>query len=232
MDALIDYYYSFFFAIYPYICLAIFVLGCLVRYEREQYSWRASSSQLLADRGLRVGNILFHIGILVIFAGHLFGLLTPHAIYGYFIADNHKQLLAIIVGGVAGIMVFVGLSILIYRRLFVPRIRSTSAVSDIMVIIILWIQVTLGLLTIPFSLGHEEPTTMLNLASWAQYVLTFRADPASFVRGTDWVFQVHIILGLTIFLLFPFTRLVHMLSAPLEYLWRPYQVVRSREARR
>lgn len=229
---MIDYYYTFFFGIYPYICLSIFVIGNLVRYEREQYSWRASSSQLLADKGLRVGNILFHIGIIVIFAGHLFGLLTPHFIYEYVITPQNKQMVAIVVGGVAGILGFIGLTILCWRRLFVARIRRNSSFLDIAVIVIFWIQITLGLITIPFSLGHQEPTTMLNLSSWAQYVLTFRADAADFIRGTEWVFQVHIILGLTIFLIFPFTRLVHMLSLPAKYLWRPYQVVRSREARR
>lgn len=229
---MIDYYYTFFFGIYPYICLSIFVIGNLVRYDREQYSWRASSSQLLADKGLRIGNILFHIGIIVIFLGHLFGLLTPHFIYEYFITAENKQMLAIIVGGIAGVLGFIGLTILVYRRLFVARIRATSSVMDIAVLLIFWVQITLGLATIPFSLGHHDATTMLNLSNWAQYVLTFRADPASFIRGTEWVFQVHIILGLTIFLIFPFTRLVHMLSAPVKYLWRPYQVVRSRSARR
>lgn len=229
---MIDYYYTFFFAIYPYICLSIFVIGNLVRYDREQYSWRASSSQMLADKGLRVGNILFHVGIIVIFMGHLVGLLTPHFIYEHFISAGNKQMLAIVVGGIAGVLGFIGLTILVYRRLFVPRIRMTSSLMDITILLIFWVQITLGLATIPFSLGHPDPTTMLNLSNWAQYVLTFRADPASFIRGTEWVFQVHIILGLTIFLIFPFTRLVHMLSAPVKYLWRPYQVVRSRDARR
>lgn len=227
-----EYYYSFFFGIYPYICLAVLAIGTLIRYEREQYSWRASSSQLLADKGLRVGNILFHIGIIVIFFGHLVGLLTPHFIYEYFITAEQKQMLAIIVGGVAGIVGFIGLTILVYRRLFVARIRMTSSISDILVIVIFWVQITLGLLTIPFSLAHHDATIMLNLSEWAQHILTFRSGASDFIVGVDWVFQVHLILGLTIFLLFPFTRLVHMLSIPIKYIGRPYQVVRSRKARR
>lgn len=227
-----DYYHAFFFGIYPYICLTIFVLGTLVRYDREQYSWRASSSQLLADKGLRVGNVLFHIGVIFIFFGHLVGLLTPHALYEQFITAEQKQLVAIIAGGIAGTIGFIGLTILVFRRMFVARIRATSSTMDILVVFIFWVQITLGMITIPFSLSHHDATIMLNLSEWAQHVLTFRAGASDFIVGTDWPFQVHLILGMTIFLLFPFTRLVHILSAPLKYIWRPYQVVRSRGARR
>lgn len=227
-----DYYYSFFFGIYPYICLVSLTLGTLIRYDREQYSWRASSSQLLADKGLRWGNILFHIGIIIIFFGHLVGLLTPHFIYEYVVTAEQKQMLAIIVGGIAGVIGFIGLTILVCRRLFVARIRMNSSFSDIAVIVIFWIQITLGLLTIPFSLSHHDATVMLRLSEWAQHILTFRSGASDFIVGIEWVFQVHLILGLTIFLLFPFTRLVHMISLPVKYLWRPYQVVRSRGARR
>ncbi len=227
-----DFYYSFFFGIYPYICLAVFVLGTLVRYDREQYSWRASSSQLLADKGLRVGNIMFHLGVIFIFFGHLAGLLTPHALYEQFITAEQKQMLAIVAGGAAGAVGFVGLTILVFRRLCVPRIRATSSPTDIAVLLILWMQITLGLLTIPFSLAHHDAGVMLRLSEWAQRTLTFRTGAAEQIIGVDWPFQAHLILGMTIFLLFPFTRLVHILSAPLKYVCRPYQIVRSREARR
>ncbi len=227
-----SFYYSFFFGIYPYICLAVFVLGTLVRYDREQYSWRASSSQLLADKGLKVGNILFHIGVIFIFFGHLVGLLTPHAVYEYFITAEQKQMLAIVAGGIAGAIGFVGLTILVFRRLFVDRIRMTSSKSDIAVLLIFWVQITLGLITIPYSLSHHDASIMIRLSEWAQHVLTFRSGASEYIVDLAWVYQVHLILGMTIFLLFPFTRLVHILSAPVKYVWRPYQVVRSRSARR
>lgn len=227
-----DYYYSFFFGMYPYICLTILILGTLVRYDREQYSWRASSSQLLADKGLRAGNILFHIGVIFIFFGHLIGLLTPHALYEHFITAEQKQMLAIVAGGIAGTIGFIGLTILAFRRLLVARIRATSSPSDIAVVLIFWVQITLGMITIPFSLSHHDATIMLNLSGWAQHVLTFRSGASDFIVGTDWPFQVHLILGMTILLIFPFTRLVHMLSAPVKYVGRPYQIVRSRGARR
>lgn len=227
-----DYYYSFFFGMYPYICLTIFVLGTLIRYDREQYSWRASSSQLLADKGLKIGNVMFHIGVIFIFFGHLIGLLTPHALYEHFITAEQKQLLAIIAGGIAGVIGWIGLTILVSRRLFVERIRATSSKSDILVVVLFWIQITLGMITIPFSLGHHDAGIMIQLSEWAQHIVTFRSGASEFIKGTDWPFQVHLILGMTIFLIFPFTRLVHILSAPVKYIGRPYQVVRSREARR
>lgn len=227
-----DYYYSFFFGMYPYICLTVFVLGTLIRYDREQYSWRASSSQLLADKGLKIGNILFHIGVIFIFFGHLVGLLTPHWVYEPFVTAEQKQLLAIVAGGIAGTIGFIGLTILVFRRLFVERIRATSSTMDILVVLIFWVQITLGMITIPFSLSHHDASIMLQLSEWAQHIVTFRSGASEFIKGTDWPFQVHLILGQTIFLLFPFTRLVHILSAPVKYIWRPYQVVRSREARR
>jgi nitrate reductase gamma subunit len=227
-----DFYYAFFFGIYPYICLSVFVIGTIIRYDREQYSWRASSSQILADKGLTIGNILFHIGVIFIFFGHLVGLLTPHALYEKFITAEQKQLVAIIAGGIAGTIGFVGLTMLVFRRLFVERIRATSTKSDIAILLILWVQITLGLLTIPSSLSHHDATVMINLSEWAQHILTFRSGASDYIVETDFVFHLHLILGMTIFLLFPFTRLVHMLSVPVKYIARPYQVVRSKSGRR
>ncbi len=151
-----DYYYSFFFGMYPYICLTIFVLGTLIRYDREQYSWRASSSQLLADKGLKIGNVMFHIGVIFIFFGHLVGLLTPHAVYEHFVTAEQKQLLAIIAGGIAGTIGFIGLTILVFRRMFVARIRATSSTMDILVVFIFWVQITLGMITIPSFIARIQ----------------------------------------------------------------------------
>ena len=226
-----DFYYTFFFGIYPYICLTVFAVGTVIRYDREQYSWRASSSQILADKGLKVGNVLFHIGVIFIFFGHLVGLLTPHSIYEQFISAEQKQMVAIIAGGIAGSIGFIGLTMLVFRRLFVPRVRMTSSRSDIAILLILWVQITLGLITIPYSLSHHDAGVMLNLSEWVQRILTFRGGAPELLIGIDAVFHIHLILGMTIFLLFPFTRLVHILSAPVKYLWRPYQIVRSKNKR-
>jgi nitrate reductase gamma subunit len=186
----------------------------------------------MGDRGLRIGNLLFHIGVIFIFFGHLVGLLTPHELYSIFISAEQKQLAAIVAGGIAGVLAIIGLTIIVLRRLLVARVRETGSFSDIAIVLILWVQLSLGLLTIPFSLGHHDATVMLKLTDWAQGIFTFRAGASDFIEGLAWPYQVHIILGLTLFVLFPFTRLVHMLSVPVKYIFRPYQIVRSRFARR
>jgi nitrate reductase gamma subunit len=217
------------FGIYPYVALAVFLLGSLVRFEREQYSWRSGSSQLLRARQLRIGSNLFHIGILFLLVGHTIGLLTPHAVYSLFITSAQKQMLAIVSGGTAGALCFVGLTMLLHRRLADPRIRATSSRMDIAILAILWVQLVLGMLTLPFSLGHRDGSVMIALSHWAQAILTFQAGAAEHVRGVEWVFKTHIFLGLTIFVLFPFSRLVHIWSAPVGYVFRPYQLVRRRD---
>ena len=221
---------TFLFVVYPYVCLGVFVMGSLTRFDRDQYTWKSDSSQLLRAGQLRWGSNLFHGGILFLFFGHLFGQLTPHAVYEIFITAPQKQLLAIIAGGVAGLACFVGLTMLLHRRLFDPRIRLTSHRTDIAILVILWVQLALGLSTLPSSLHHvAEPTTMLRLASYLQGIVTLNPD-ASLVSGVEWHFQVHMVLGMTIFLLFPFSRLVHVWSgfASVGYILRPYQLVRAR----
>lgn len=222
--------HNFAFNVYPYICLAVFFMGSLARFDRDQYTWKSDSSQLLRAGQLRWGSNLFHAGILFLFFGHLFGQLTPHWLYEVFVTAPQKQLLAVVAGGVAGLMCFIGLTLLLHRRLFDPRIRLTSHRTDIAILVILWLQLGIGLGTLPSSLHHvSEPTTMLRLASYLQGIATFQPD-ASLVAGVEWHFQLHMLLGMTIFLLFPFSRLVHVWSGfgTLAYVFRPYQLVRSR----
>jgi nitrate reductase gamma subunit len=224
---------SLVFGIYPYVALAVLILGSIVRYDREPYSWRSGSSQLLRRRQLMWGSVLFHVGVLVIFFGHLIGLLTPIAVFDAIgISHSAKQILAIGAGGVAGIMAIAGATMLVHRRLFDARVRASSSLSDTVIIVLLWIQLALGLLTIPVSLQHLDGAEMVKFMSWAQGIFTFNPDAASYVAGASAIFKLHLFLGLTILLVFPFTRLVHMLSVPVRYLWRPgYQVVRQRNHR-
>lgn len=217
------------FGYYPYICLAVLVLGSIVRFDREQYTWRSGSSQLLRRKQLVWGSNLFHLGILFLLLGHGVGLLTPHAVYSSFVTAEQKQVLAIVAGSVAGVVCFIGLTMLMHRRFFDARIRRTGTFGDNAVLVILWTQLCLGLLTVPFSLGHGDASVMLRLSSWAQGILTFQPDAAGYVRGLEWPYLAHLLLGLTIFLLFPFTRLVHMLSVPIWFLGRRgWQLVRTR----
>jgi len=215
---------------YPYFALTIFLLGSLLRFDHSQYTWRSGSSQLLRRKQLTWGSNLFHVGILAIFAGHFVGLLTPVAVFDALgISHSFKQLLAMGFGGVAGIACWIGIALLAHRRLFDARIRATSSFSDTGILLLLWLQLTIGLGTIPVSAQHLDGSEMVKFMSWAQGILTLHPGAASLIADVDPVFKLHLFLGMTIFLLFPFTRLVHVWSAPVWYLGRTgYQVVRTR----
>ncbi|MGP1281403.1 MAG: respiratory nitrate reductase subunit gamma [Parasphingopyxis sp.] len=223
---------SLVFGIYPYIALSVLAIGSIVRYDREPYSWRSGSSQLLRRRQLMVGSVLFHLGVLVVFIGHLVGLLTPIEFFDWMgISHPFKQVMAIGVGGVAGAISLIGATMLVHRRLFDARIRRNSSFADTAVILLLWVQLVLGLSTILISLEHLDGAEMVRFMAWAQGIFVFDPAAATYILDAHWIFKLHIFLGLTIFLLFPFTRLVHMLSAPVRYLWRPgYQIVRSKRS--
>ena len=223
--------HNFLFGIYPYIALAVLAIGSIARYERDPFTWKSKSSQLLRRKQLILGSVLFHIGVLTIFFGHLVGLLSPIVIWDMLgISHTGKQLLAVIVGGVAGVVALVGGILLLHRRLMDPRIRATSNFADIAILVLLLTQLVLGLGTIFVSLQHLDGGEMVRLMTWAQAIFTFQPNAADNIIGIHWLFQLHLVLGLTIFLLFPFTRLVHMLSAPLRYVIRPgFQIVRTRK---
>lgn len=221
--------HNFLFVIYPYICLAVFLFGSLARFDRDPYTWKSDSSQLLRSRGMRWASNLFHAGVLFLLLGHTVGMLTPHAVYEHFISAGNKQMLAIVAGGIAGTACFIGLSLLIWRRMTDDRVRLTSHRSDLALLWLLWLQLTLGLITLPFSLAHSDGSVMLVLSDWAQRIVTLRPD-ASGLLALAWPYKVHMVLGMTVFLIFPFTRLVHVWSglASVFYVFRPYQLVRSR----
>ncbi len=222
------------FGVYPYIALAVLILGSIVRYEREPYTWHARSDQLLQRRLLITGSALFHAGILVVFVGHFAGLLTPVAVLDWLgIGHSFKQIASMAVGGLAGLAALAGGMMLLYRRLADRRIRKVSSFGDIAILVLLDLQLLIGLLTILASLDHLDGSEMLKFMAWAQGIFAFDPAAASYIMDTHWIYRLHLFLGLTIFLVFPFTRLVHILSAPVRYLWRPgYQVVRAVAGRR
>ena len=221
---------NFLFGIYPYIALSVFLLGSLIRFDRDQYTWKSDSSQLLKAGQLRWGSNLFHVGVLLLFFGHSVGLLTPHFVYEHLISASNKQLMAMVSGGLAGLLGFIGVSILLHRRLTEPRIRINSKTSDIVLLVLLWLQLALGLATIPLSAQHLDGSMMLKLAGWAQHIVTFQPGAVELLSEAGFVFKLHMFLGLSIFVIFPFTRLVHVWSGfgTVAYLLRPYQVVRAR----
>lgn len=221
----------FLFAIFPYIALLVAIIGTWVRFDLSQYSWKTGSSQMLRNKNMRLASNLFHLGIIGILLGHFVGLLTPHFIYEPFITAPQKQLLAMVAGGVAGVVCWVGLAMLLWRRFTDERISHTSSFSDKLVLVILFIQLNLGLSTIFASTQHMDGSVMMQLASWAQNITIFRPIHAlESISGVSLVYQLHIALGTTLVLIFPFTRLIHIISAPVWYLGRRYQIVRQKAA--
>jgi nitrate reductase gamma subunit len=218
------------FGIYPYLALSVLLLGSLIRYDREGYTWQSDSSQLLRARELRLGSNLFHYGVLVVVAGHFVGFLVPEGWIGWAISPSRHELLAMVAGGITGVIAIIGLSILIHRRLADPRIRRNSRFWDIAIALMLWLQLALGLSTVPISAQHMDGQLFLTLTEYVKGIVTFRGGVADLLIGTPLVYRLHILLGFTIFLVAPFTRMVHIWSGigALAYLLRPYQLVRTR----
>lgn len=219
------------FAVYPYIALTVFVIGSWIRYDSEQYTWKTDSSQLLSNKGMLLASNFFHIGILSIFGGHFAGLVLPHGLWlALGVTDMQHQWLAIMAGSVFGGMCLIGGGILWLRRMFNTRVRASSRTSDIFILSWLMVTLVLGLSTLPFSVGHAnhgDATVMLALSAWVQSILTLNPQP-ELLDGVDPIFKLHMFFGLTVFLVFPFTRLVHVLTAPLNYVARSYQIVRAK----
>lgn len=225
--------HNFLFGIYPYIALAVMIVGSIARYERDPFTWKTSSSQLLRRKQLIMGSVLFHLGVIIVFFGHLVGLLTPIWVFDAIgISHGAKQIMAIVVGGIAGAFALIGGLMLLHRRVADPRIRKTSSIGDIGILALLNLQLILGLATIAVSLDHLDGHEMTTFMAWAQGIFTFDPNAANYIQNAAPIFKLHLFLGLTIFLVFPFTRLVHMFSFPFRYFFRPgYQVVRTRRSK-
>ncbi len=226
-----NYVNQFLFGIYPYIALVVFLLGSLVRFDREQYTWRSESTQVLHTGNLRLGSILFHIGIIGLLGGHAVGLLTPVWVWDTLgVTHGAKQMFAMAAGGVMGTLCLAGILLLLARRLGNERLRAATTFKD--KIVLLWILGTLllGLSSIFVSAGHLDGHMMVLLMTWAQHIVTFRGDAASFVIDAPLVFKLHLFMGMSLFVIFPFTRLVHIWSGfgAVTYLGRAFQLVRPR----
>jgi nitrate reductase gamma subunit len=179
-----------------------------------------------------VGSNLFHLGIIGLFFGHFFGMLTPPEIlHALGVTASQKQMLAVVAGGILGSICLIGLLLLIHRRLTNTRVRATSRGRDFLVLFWILATLLLGLSTVPLSIQHRDGHTMLQLMAWAQHLVTFQGDAPSFITDVSPVFKVHMFMGMSLFAIFPFTRLVHAWSgfAAVGYIARPWQVVRSRK---
>ena len=180
---------------------------------------------------MRLASNLFHVGILAIFGGHFVGLLTPHSWFlAMGVSDLAHQYVAIYAGIIFGGMCFLGALMLTIRRLTNDRVSAVSRTRDNLIIIWILITVTIGLSTIPTSLAHAShgnADVMILLSQYIQSIVALSPNPA-ILDGVDAVYKTHMFFGMTLFLLFPFTRLVHVWSVPVGYLGRAYQIVRRR----
>ncbi|HEX2529886.1 MAG TPA: respiratory nitrate reductase subunit gamma [Burkholderiaceae bacterium] len=226
-----DYLHQFFFGIYPYIALTVFLLGSLIRFDREQYTWKSESTQLLHSGSLRAGSILFHVGILGLFFGHAGGLLIPIWVWDWLgVTHSTKQMVAIVAGGIMGIVCLAGIVILLVRRFSNDRLLAVTTMKDKVVLIWILATLLLGLFSIFASAGHADGHVMVQLMTWAQHVVTFRGDAAQVIVDVPFIFKLHLFMGMSLFVIFPFTRLVHAWSGfgVVTYLGRAYQLVRPR----
>lgn len=229
---------NFLFGVYPYIAGVVFILGSWIRFDREQYTWKADSSQLLGNKGMVFASNIFHVGIIGIFFGHAVGMLLPHSWWQMVATDVQHQYIAIYAGAIFGGMAAIGALLLFYRRMTNARVKAVSRFRDNFIIFWLLLTALLGLNTIFGSMHHAQAgdvQTMLQLAEYVKSIATLSVDPTLLTTagGANFVdvshtYKLHMLFGMTIFLVFPFTRLVHVWSVPLTYLMRPYQIVREK----
>ena len=228
-----DHINTFLFGIYPYLCLAVLLIGSLIRFDREPYTWKSDSSQMLRTGQLRLGSNLFHYGVIIVILGHFVGFLAPHWGIDWAVSPVAHQLLAMVVGGIAGLVAIIGLSILLHRRLGDPRIRLNSRKWDIAVAMLLWLQLALGLVTVPQSAFHIDGVLFETLTSYVKGIVTLDGSASSLMTDVPLVYKLHVLVGFTVFLVSPFTRMIHIWSGAgaLAYLFRPYQIVRTPRTR-
>jgi nitrate reductase gamma subunit len=229
----VDYVNTLLFGVYPYVCLVVLLIGSLIRFDREPYTWKSDSSQMLRKGQLRLGSNLFHYGVIIVILGHFVGFLAPHWTIDWALSPVGHQLLAMLVGGIAGLVAIVGLTILLARRLGDPRIRLNSRKWDIAVALMLWLQLALGLLTVPLSAFHMDGALFEILTSYVKAVVTLNSGAAALMLGVPLIYKQHLLLGFTLFLVSPFTRMIHIWSGAgaIVYLFRPYQIVRTPQTR-
>lgn len=217
--------------VYPYVCLTVFVAGHVWRYRYDKFGWTTRSSQLYENRLLRLGSPLFHFGILFVLMGHVIGLGIPATwTRAVGISQGAYHLMAVSIGAVAGVSTVVGMAILIYRRRTVGPVFSATTRMDKTMYVFLATVIVLGLASTVIAnvFGHYDYREGVSI--WFRGIFRFSMHPELMAEAPIG-FQLHAITAFALFALWPFTRLVHVFSAPLGYLTRPYIVYRSRDDR-
>lgn len=217
--------------VFPYIAAASFVIGHILRYRYDQYGWTSRSSQTYESKILRWGSPLFHYGMLAVIAGHVVGLLIPAAWLEFFgITEHLYHLGATWLGTVAATVTTVGLVILLARRGAVRRVLRVTSVMDVVMYVFLTGTIVFGMIAvIQFQVLGAGYDYRNSVSPWIRSLIIFQPNIA-LMTGVPLVFQLHVISATALFLIWPYTRLVHVLSVPIGYLFRPYVVYRSRDA--
>lgn len=214
-----DFWLFLFFFVYPWIAITIFVVGFAYRYFWDQFNWNAQSSQMLEGKSLKWGSVLFHYGILLSFAGHVVGLLLPQGAVWYGVAgigaDTHEKI-AFTAGSIVGGAALAGILILLIRRITVPRVLRTTTANTFATILLILVPVSTGVYEV--YIAHDS---LFPVAHWIQGVMTFRPDLEN-ARAMELPYKIHVLSAFALFAFSPFSRLVHVWSAPVWYFLRPY----------
>ncbi len=222
---------DFLWLIFPYLCLTTFAVGHWWRYRYDKFGWTTRSSQLYEDRLLRLGSPLFHFGMLFVVLGHVVGLGVPKSwTEAVGVSDELYHLSAVTLGAVAGLATVVGMAILIYRRRVTGPVFSATTRMDKAMYLVLAIVIVLGLGNTVLSNVMEHYDYREGVSVWFRGIFRFNPDP-ELMAEAPLGFQLHALAAMSLFALWPFTRLVHVFSAPVGYLTRPYVVYRGRDDR-
>ena len=219
---------TFLFIVFPYMCLVSLVVGHIWRYRYDQFGWTSRSSQWYESRMLRWASPMFHFGLLFVLVGHFVGLVIPES-WTTMVPESLYHLMSAGVGGIAGIVMVIGLIGLIYRRRTTPAVFRATTKSDKLMYVVLGTVIALGLTTTFYwqiiGGGYDYRQTV---AVWFRSIFYFNPQAAD-MASAPVLFQMHAVCAFALFAIWPYTRLVHVFSAPVGYLWRPYIVYRSRD---
>jgi nitrate reductase gamma subunit len=221
-----DFFNNLFFTYLPHIAMTLFWFGVITRIVISPNSIQAESSQFLSKSGQRLGGNLFHYGIILVFIGHFTGLFTPESIYHMVITTETKKDIAITMGSIFGTASLIGILILLFRRFSVERLRKNSTLPDFLLLLLLLFEMALGVFSI-FTTVESSVENYAALGIWAQKVVTFQPNAGAVIAGHSLTYKLHIITGLFIFMIFPYTKMMHMFVLPLAYFFRSgWQMVR------
>ncbi|MDQ6597602.1 respiratory nitrate reductase subunit gamma [Bacillus salipaludis] len=219
----------FWWTIFPYICGTILIVATFYRFVFRGKSWTAPSTEIFEKKGLRVASVVFHYGIIFAFVGHVMGVLIPLEVYNALGVEDHVyHFFAIAGGGIAGLMVVIGLVLMLIRKFTTPRVRVHTTGGSYFTII--WLLLVAGLgtyMTLIYNTTIGEYEYRLSIGPWFRSLFTLHPK-SELMLGIPTLFKVHVICSFILFASIPFTKLVHMFSFPLRYPTRAPQQYRSR----